>query len=318
MAKSDLDFEAPVAEIEKMIEKLSALSENHKGEYEGQIAELEEKLRQRREEIYCNLTPWQTVQIARHPRRPVFEDYASGVFEDFIELHGDRAFSDDRALIGGFARIEGMAVMLIGHNKGKNVEQNVERNFGCARPDGYRKALRLMRLAEKYGMPVVTIIDTQGAYPGRDAEERGQAEAIARNLTEMARLRVPILCLVAGEGGSGGALGIGVGDAILMLSNSVYSVISPEGCASILWRDGAYAPQAAEALKLTAASLKELEVIDEIIEEPAGGAHHRPAETLDAVKKALLKHLKKLSGASASRLVHRRFEKYSKMGMFTK
>ncbi len=318
MAKGDLDFEIPVVEIEKMIEKLKALSASDKGEFEGQIAELEEKLRQKQEEVYRTLTPWQTVQIARHPQRPVFQDYAELVFSDFTELHGDRVFSDDRALIGGFARLEDRPVMLIGHNKGKNIEENVERNFGCARPDGYRKALRLMRLAEKFSIPVVTIIDTQGAYPGKDAEERGQAEAIARNLTEMAHLQTPIVCLVVGEGGSGGALGIGVGDVILMLANAVYSVISPEGCASILWRDGSFAPQAAEALKLTADSLKELGIIDEIIPEPAGGAHRHADQTLAEVKQALDKHLKKLAGLSGSRLVHKRFEKISRIGMYNK
>jgi acetyl-CoA carboxylase carboxyl transferase subunit alpha len=253
----ELDFEKPVAEIEKMIERLKHLAASGKGDFSDQIGELEKKLFERKEGIYANLTPWQTVQIARHPGRPVLQDYIALIFTDFIELHGDRCIADDRALIGGFATIDKYKVMLIGHNKGKNVEENVERNFAQARPDGYRKALRLMRLAEKYNIPIVTFVDTQGAYPGLEGEERGQAEAIGRNLTEMASLEVPIVSLVTGEGGSGGALGIAVADVMLMLSHSIYSVISPEGCASILWRDASFAPQAAEAMKITAQSIKD-------------------------------------------------------------
>ncbi|MFP4416563.1 MAG: acetyl-CoA carboxylase carboxyltransferase subunit alpha [Chitinivibrionales bacterium] len=316
--KADLDFETPIAEIEKTIEKLRNLSNNNKGDFDEQIHELEKKLQQKRREIYAKLSPWQTVQVARHKNRPLFQDYAKNVFSDFIELHGDRAFSDDRALIGGFARLGDETVMLIGHNKGKTVEENVERNFGCARPEGYRKALRLMKLAEKFNIPVICLIDTQGAYPGMDAEERGQAEAIARNLMEMSHLQVPIICLVTGEGGSGGALGIGVGDVLLMLSNSVYSVISPEGCASILWRDAAYASTAAEAMKITATALKELGVVDDIITEPAGGAHNNYEQTFSAVAETLSKHLKSLKGVSRSKLTNKRFEKYSKIGMFNK
>jgi acetyl-CoA carboxylase carboxyl transferase subunit alpha len=240
------------------------------------------------------------------------------IFTDFIELHGDRRIADDRALIGGFARIGKQNVMVIGHNKGKNVQENIERNFGQAHPDGYRKAYRLMKLAEKYNLPTVSFIDTSGAFPGLEGESRGQAEAIARNLTEMARLQTPIICIVSGEGGSGGALGIGVGDVVLMLSNSIYSVISPEGCASILWRDGAYAPQAAEALRITAPSLLKFGIVDEIIPEAGGAAHHDPKGTAAEIKKAILKHLKKLKGQSASRLVNHRFEKFSKIGMFNK
>jgi acetyl-CoA carboxylase carboxyl transferase subunit alpha len=256
------------------------------------------------------------VQIARHPRRPVLQDYISMIFTDFVELHGDRRFSDDEALIGGFATIGKQRVMLIGHNKGKNIEENIRRNFAQPKPEGYRKALRLMKLAEKYGLPVVSFVDTQGAYPGLDAEERGQAEAIARNLTEMARLEVPIVVLVTGEGGSGGALGIAVGDSVLMMSYAVYSVISPEGCASILWRDAAFSPQAAEALKITAPSLLELGVIDEIVPEPLGGAHRKPEEAATAIKAAVLAHLKKLKSYSTARLLHKRFAKYSGMGKF--
>jgi len=311
-----LDFESSITELEKRLEKLKVAAKSGKEDMTEQILDIERQIRQRREQIYSSLTPLQTVQIARHPGRPTISDYIDMIFTDFIELHGDRRFSDDRALIGGFARISGHKVMLLGHNKGKNIEENIERNFGQAKPDGYRKALRLMKLAEKYDVPVITLIDTSGAYPGLDAEERGQAEAIARNLTEMARLEVPIICVVTGEGGSGGALGIGVGDVILMLANSVYSVISPEGCASILWRDASFSSQAAEALKLTASSLSRLGVIDEVIAEPGGAAHCYPKETAAELKQALIKHLKHVSGWSPSKLVHRRFEKFSMMGIF--
>lgn len=314
----DLDFESPTREIEKMVERLKHLAEKEKGDYTEQIAELEKRIADQRKEIYANLTPWQKVQVARHPKRPILEDYIRMIFTDFTELHGDRRFSDDRALIGGFARLGTHDVMVIGHNKGKTIEDNLERNFGSARPDGYRKALRLMKLAEKFGVPVVTMIDTSGAFPGKDAEERGQAEAIARNLAEMARLSVPIICVVTGEGGSGGALGIGVGDTILMLTFSVYSVISPEGCASILWRDGKFAPEAAEALKITSDSLLELGVIDEIITEPDCAAHNDPEGTASEVKKVVQKHLSRLKRYSSSRLINKRFEKFSKMGKFNK
>jgi acetyl-CoA carboxylase carboxyl transferase subunit alpha len=309
------EFEKSIAEMEKMIEKLKSISpdENH---YSDEIADLEKKCLLQKQELYSNLTPWQTVQIARHPKRPVLQDYLSLIFSDFIELHGDRAYGDDRALIGGFATIGKRRVMLIGHNKGKNVDENVQRNFGQANPEGYRKALRLMRLAEKYNLPILCFVDTQGAFPGVEAEQRGQPEAIAVNLTEMARLEVPIVVVITGEGGSGGALGVGVGDAVLMLSHAWYSVISPEGCASILWRDSSFAPQAAEALKITAPSLLALGVIDEIIPEPLGGAHRNHDQTAQEIKRALLKYLKKLSAQSASRLVRHRFEKYSKMGLF--
>jgi acetyl-CoA carboxylase carboxyl transferase subunit alpha len=246
----------------------------------------------------------------------LFQDYLSLMCSDFIELHGDRHFGDDQGLIGGFATIGDVKVMIIGHNKGNNISENIERNFGQAKPEGYRKAMRLMHLAEKYHLPIVCLIDTQGAYPGLDAEERGQAEAIARNLMEMSQLRVPVVCVVTGEGGSGGALGIGVGDVILMLANSVYSVISPEGCAAILWRDASFAPQAAAALKLTAISLVELGIVDEIIPEPLEGAHSDHAATTDEVKKALLEHLGKLAELTPGELIEKRFEKYSGIGKF--
>ena len=312
----ELDFEKPVAEIERMIERLKGLATTGKGDFSSQIDELEKKLLEQKKAIYAGLSPWETVQIAKHPRRPVMQDYLSAIFTDFVELHGDRRFGDDLAMVGGFAMLGDQKVMVIGQYKGKSTEENILRNFGMARPEGYRKALRLMKLAEKFNVPVVTLVDTVGAYPGLDAEERGQAEAIARNLTEMARLEVPIVTIVTGEGGSGGALGIGVGDVVLMLSYAIYSVISPEGCAAILWKDASFAPQAAEALKLTAKSLKELGVIDEVVEEPVGGAHHDPKTAAEAVKEALLRNLKKLAGLSTQKLLARRFEKYSKMGSF--
>ncbi|MBN2036051.1 MAG: acetyl-CoA carboxylase carboxyltransferase subunit alpha [Chitinispirillaceae bacterium] len=311
-----MDFEKPILDIEKTIERLKQRDAKSGGIHREKIAELERRLTAAIKGVYEQLTPWQTVQIARHPDRPVLQEYIRRICTDFIELHGDRAFADDRALIGGFATIGGEKVMLIGHNRGTNVDENFQRNFGMARPEGYRKAMRLMRLAEKFKLPVVSFIDTMGAYPGLDAEERGQHEAIARNLYEMSRLQVPLIIIVIGEGGSGGALGIGVGDEVLMLSNAIYSVISPEGCASILWRDGSFAPQAAEALKLTARSLHALGVIDEVIPEPVGGAHRFPGETATALKEALQKSLKKFSSLSMSKLIAKRFEKISAMGIF--
>lgn len=262
------------------------------------------------------LTPWDIVKISRHSERPVFQDYIELCFDGFTELHGDRYYADDKAIVGGFANIDDQPVILIGHYKGKNTEEQIYRNFGMARPEGYRKALRLMRLAERFDIPVVTIIDTPGAFPGMHAEERGQAESIAKNITEMTTVTVPVICVVIGEGGSGGALGIGVGDRILMLSNAIYSVISPEGCASILWRDAAYAPQAAEALNLTAESLLRLEVIDEIIREPGEGAHTGYQQTAAAVKAAILKHIKELKDCPKEELLNKRFQKFAHMGKF--
>jgi acetyl-CoA carboxylase carboxyl transferase subunit alpha len=311
------EFEKPILDIEKTIERLKVRDSKGKGIHADKIAELERRRTAAIKEVYTQITPWQTVQVARHPKRPVLQDYIERIFTDFVELHGDRAFGDDCALIGGFATIGSQKVMLIGHNRGKNVEENFKRNFGMARPEGYRKAMRLMHLAEKFNLPVVSFVDTMGAYPGLDAEERGQHEAIARNLTEMARLETPVIIVVIGEGGSGGALGIGVGDAVLMLSNAIYSVISPEGCASILWRDGSFAAEAAEALKLTARSLLALGVIDEIIEEPVGGAHRFPGEIAAEVKTAILKRLTALSAVKPAKLVESRLEKFSAMGTFT-
>lgn len=315
---SEFDFEKPIAEMEKAIEKLKNVSGDNKGDFSSQLSELEQKLLERKKEIYDNLTPWQTVQVARHPKRPVLYDYINLAFSDFVELHGDRHFSDDQAMVGGFAMLGKEKVMVIGHSKGKNLDENIKRNFGQAKPDGYRKALRLMRLAEKFNIPVVTLVDTQGAFPGIEGEERGQHEAIARNLTEMFKINVPIITVITGEGGSGGALGIAVGDSVLMLSNAVYSVISPEGCAGILWRDGSFAPQAAEALKITAKSHLELGIIDEIIQEPVGGAHTDPQKTAEEIKNVVLKHIKKHTSLSSSKLIAKRYEKFAAMGKFSK
>lgn len=312
-----IDFEKNMPEIEAKIAELTKQSAADPTARMGdQIATLQKELEKVKQEVYASLTPWQTVQVARDPNRPLLRDYIAGMFGEFIELHGDRCFGDDNGIIGGFATIEDRHVMLIGHQKGKTLDENVKTNFGMATPDGYRKALRLMKLAEKFKISIVCFIDTPGAYPGADAEARGQAEAIARNLTEMSQLEVPIIVVVTGEGGSGGALGIGVGDVILMLSNSVYSVISPEGCASILWRDGSKAPEAAEALKITADSLLKLGVIDEIIPEPLGGAHRDYDGTLRAVKQSILKHLNILRRVSERKLVEKRFEKYCRIGRF--
>jgi acetyl-CoA carboxylase carboxyl transferase subunit alpha len=313
----ELDFEKPVLLIEHTLQKLRHRERLGRTGHRDQIETLARQLTEAEEQAYRNLTPWQTVQVARHPQRPILRYYLEKLFNDFTELHGDRCFGDDRALIGGFAKIGDEKVMLIGHNKGKNVKENVERNFGMARPEGYRKALRLMRLAEKYNLPVVTFIDTAGAFPGLDAEERGEHEAIGRNLAEMSRLEVPIIAVVTGEGGSGGALGIGVADAMLMLQYAIYSVISPEGCAGILGRDGSFSAQeAAEALKITAPSLVELGVIDEIIPEPPGGAHRYPQQVADRIKSVVLKHLRKLALFSKTKLLERRFKKFSLMGKF--
>jgi acetyl-CoA carboxylase carboxyl transferase subunit alpha len=263
------------------------------------------------------LTPWEIVKISRHPNRPVLQDYLGMVFTNFVELHGDRYFADDNAIIGGFAQIGDLKVMLIGHNKGKNTTENIDRNFGMAKPEGYRKALRLMKLAERFNVPIVTIIDTPGAFPGLEAEERGQAESIAKNLTEMASIEVPIVSVVIGEGGSGGALGIGVADKLLMLSNAIYSVISPEGCASILWRDAKYAPDAAEALNLTATALYKHGVIDEIIQEPGEGAHSDYHKIARSVRNSIINNVKSLMYLPVDVLLQERFEKYSAIGKFS-
>jgi acetyl-CoA carboxylase carboxyl transferase subunit alpha len=311
-----MEFEKTLLKTEQEIADLQALAEKKNIKFGTELAQLKRKKTSLMKSTYAKLTPWDTVQVARHNERPLIRDYINGMCDEFLELRGDRCFGDDQGIIGGFAKIGDRRVMLIGHQKGKNTEDNIKSNFGMANPEGYRKALRLMKLAEKYRIPVVSLIDTPGAYPGLEAEARGQAQAIAQNLTEMSRLETPIVVVVTGEGGSGGAIGIGVGDVVMMLANSVYSVISPEGCASILWRDGTKAPVAAEALKITADSLIELGIIDEIIPEPIGGAHRNHAETLQSVKDAILKHIERLRKTSRKRLVEKRFTKYAAMGRY--
>src|SRR2546426_172253 len=316
MATHTLDFERPLLELERQIEEMKRVASDTAVDVSKELTALERKLAELREEIYKSLTPMQRVELARHPKRPYTLDYVNAVFTDFVELHGDRLFRDDPALVGGWARLDGMTVMLIGHQKGRDTKENIFRNFGMAHPEGYRKALRLMRLAANFGCPIVTFVDTPGAFPGLGAEERGQSEALARNILEMAHLAVPIVTVVIGEGGSGGALAIAVGDVVMMLENSIYSVITPEGCAAILWKDATKAEQAAEALKLTAPDLLELQVIDEMIPEPIGGAHRDPEETARRVKDAVLRHVRGLIGLPAQELLDRRLEKYLKMGVY--
>ena len=317
MNGSGLDFEKSVLELEKKIEELRKLSSSEKMNLSGEIKKLEEKLEKLKKDVYENLTPWQRVQIARYPKRPYTLDYINSIMKDFVEVHGDRSFSDDKAIVAGFATINGNKICVLGHQKGRDTKENLERNFGSAHPEGYRKAIRIMKLAEKFGRPILCLVDTPGAYPGVGAEERGQAGAIANNLMEMATLEVPIVIVVIGEGGSGGALGIGVGDKICVLENAYYSVISPEGCASILWRDRTKASQAAEVLKLTANDLYELGIIDDVIKEPLGGAHRDPSATAGNIKKKVLKHLDELSKLSKKDLLQKRYEKFRGMGIFT-
>jgi acetyl-CoA carboxylase carboxyl transferase subunit alpha len=308
-----LEFEKPLRELEEKIEKLAASGSGKSGS-QDEIRKLRMKLAQLEHELYSKLTPWQRTQLARHPQRPSTLDYISEMFRDFLEFHGDRAFGDDRAIVGGFATFNGRSVMVIGHQKGKTLKERMQRNFGMPNPEGYRKALRLMKMAEKFGRPVVTFIDTPGAYPGIGAEERGQAEAIARNLYAMSRLTVPILSVVIGEGGSGGALALGVSDRILMLEHGVYSVISPEGCAAILWDDPSKVPDAAAALKMTAQDLVDLHIVDEVIPEPLGGAHREPRAVTDRVAKALTNQLFQLTDLSVEALLTQRDQKYRRIG----
>ena len=310
----ELEFEKPLQIIRDEIDALEDKRKKGDAMASSQIAALRRKLKSQTAKLYSQLSPWDTVQVARHPGRPTIMDYATKMCDEFLELHGDRVFGDDPALVGGFARIGDVRFMLLGHKKGRDIDENIASNFGMANPEGYRKAMRLMHLAEKFGVPVVTMVDTPGAYPGLEAEARGQAEAIARNLTEMSVLETPILAIVTGEGGSGGALGIAVGDRVLMAENAVYSVISPEGCASILWRDGAQAPTAAKALRITSRDLSELKIVDGIIPEPTGGAHSNPDEMIDNVKAAVLEQLKSLRGQSVSRLLDNRYKKFAAMG----
>ena len=311
-----LDFEKPLLELERQIEDLQRLGEERGIDVAGEMDGLQRKLEALRAEIYGNLSPIQRVTVARHPRRPYTLDYLSTIFTDFIELHGDRLFMDDLAVVGGWARLDGQTVMVIGHQKGRDTKENLKRNFGMPHPEGYRKALRLMKLAAKFGAPVITLIDTPGAYPGLGAEERGQSEALARNIIEMSALPTACVAVVIGEGGSGGALALGVADRVLMLENSVYSVISPEGCAAILWKDASQRERAAEALKLTPQDLLQLKLIDEIVPEPPGGAHQNPDATGEALREALIRHLAELRRLRPDRLVRRRAEKYAAMGVY--
>ncbi len=314
MAKTILEFEKPIIELEEKIKEMKKVSDNFDINEEVNI--LEEKVNQLKENIYKNLTRWQRVQLARHPERPYTLDYIYLMTENFIELHGDRGVKDDKAIIGGFAKLDEYKVMIIGTQKGRDTKSNLYRNFGMPNPEGYRKALRLMKLAEKFNKPVITMLDTPGAYPGIEAEERGQAEAIARNIFEMSKLKVPIIVVIIGEGASGGALGIGVGDRILMLENTWYSVITPESCSSILWRSWDYKEQAAEALRLTAPDLLELDIIDKIIPEPLGGAHKNHEEATKLLKEALKAELEQLVKIKPDKLVEMRIDKFGKMGNF--
>ncbi len=317
--KHQLDFEKPIIELQRKLDELKKHPENHSLSIsmEGEITQIEKKLEETRKQIYTNLTAWQRVQMARHPKRPYTLDYFNTTFTEFTELHGDRLYSDDKAIVGGFAKLDGRKVVVIGTQKGRDTKENIMRNFGSAHPEGYRKALRLMRIADKFGLPVITIIDTAGAYPGIGAEERHIAEAIAVNLREMMLLEVPVIAAVIGEGGSGGALGIGVADRVLILENAYYSVISPEGCAAILWKDRTAAAKAAEALKITAKDLMELGLVDEIIPEPLGGAHTDLKATAATLKKHLLKHLKKLDSLSTSERLRQRYGKFRAFGHYT-
>ena len=314
MAKNILDFEKPIVELEQKIEEMSKYAGSL--DIAEEVKALEEKALHLRQDIFSKLTRWQKVQLARHPDRPYTLDYISMMTTDFVELHGDRNFRDDKAIVGGFAKLNGETVMIIGHQKGRDTKSNLYRNFGMPNPEGYRKALRLMKLAAKFRRPVITMLDTPGAYPGLEAEERGQAEAIARNLFEMSHLPVPIIVVIIGEGASGGALGIGVGDRILMMENTWYSVISPESCSSILWRSWDYKEQAAESLKLTAPDLVEQGIVDRIIPEPLGGAHRNPQQAAEFLKETLLDEMKKLKKIKIDKLVEQRIEKFGNMGEF--
>lgn len=314
MPSSTLDFEKPILELEQKIEEMRNMSDRL--DISSEISKLEIKINELRNNIFENLTPWQIVQLARHPERPYTLDYINLMTEDFIELHGDRQFGDDKALVGGFAKLDKQTVMFIGQQKGRDTKSNLYRNFGMMNPEGYRKALRLMKLAEKFNKPVITLIDTPGAYPGIEAEERGQAEAIAKNLLEMSRLQVPIIIVIIGEGASGGALGIGIGDRVLMLKYCWYSVISPESCSSILWRSWDFKEQAADALKLTVNDLINLGIIDRIIEEPVGGAHRNHLEAANILKSALLEELETVSKLKKDNLLDNRIKKFGEMGFY--
>ena len=314
MAKNILEFEKPIFELEQKIDEMKKLEDNL--DIKKEIDNLEDKVNMLKKNVYENLTRWQRVQLARHPDRPYTLDYIYLMTDNFIELHGDRYFKDDKAVVGGFAMLGEEKVMVIGHQKGRDTKSNLERNFGMPNPEGYRKALRLMKLAEKFNKPIITLLDTPGAYPGIEAEERGQAEAIAKNLFEMSKLKVPVIVVIIGEGASGGALGMGVGDRILMLENTWYSVISPESCSSILWRSWEYKEQAAEALKLTAPDLLELKIIDRIVPEPLGGAHRDYKKIAGTLKEVLLEEISNLRKIKPDKLMQNRIEKFGKMGVF--
>lgn len=317
MAIQSLDFEQPIIDLEKKIEELKILANGGGMDVDEEIRRLEKKARRMTRDVYVKLNRWQRTLLARHPKRPYTLDYIKMMCTDFVEVHGDRAFADDRSMVGGFAWLEGVPIMVIGQQKGRDTKDKVFRNFGMAHPEGYRKALRLMKLAEKFGKPVLTLIDTPGAYPGIGAEERGQAEAIARNLLEMAKLRVPIIAAIIGEGGSGGALALGVGNRVVMQENAIYSVISPEGCASILWRDTNKAPEAAEAMKISAPDLAELGVVDEIVREPMGGAHRDHKRAGSLLRRVLRRHLKELLAMSPDELVEQRYQRFRHLGVYT-
>ncbi|MDF2479283.1 MAG: acetyl-CoA carboxylase carboxyltransferase subunit alpha [Sphingobacterium sp.] len=315
--KTTFDFEKPIADLQLQIEKVTQVAEKTQVDMSATVRELEEKLASTEKEIYSNLTGWQNVQMSRHQDRPQTYDYIEAICDEFIELHGDRTVKDDKAIVGGMASIDGNSVMIIGHQKGKNTKERQYHNFGMANPEGYRKALRLMKMAEKFNKPVITLIDTMGAYPGLEAEERGQGEAIARNLMEMAVLKVPIICVVIGEGASGGALGIGVGNRVYMMEHTWYSVISPESCSSILWRSWDHKEKAAEALKLTSTDMLGNGLIDGIIPEPLGGAHQDPAKAAANLKEQLLKDLAELTAKDSDTLIKERIDKFSNMGVVT-
>ncbi len=311
-----LEFEKPIIELEKKIREMKEFSSGGGVELNSEIISLERKLEKLQSEIFSKLSRWQRVQLARHPKRPYTLDYIQLIFSDFLEIHGDRGYADDKAVICGFGKLEGEKVLIVGQQKGRDTKQKLERNFGMMHPEGYRKALRLMRTAARFGRPIVIFIDTPGAFPGVEAEERGQAEAIARNILEMFKLQVPIVIIIIGEGASGGALGIGIGDKVMMLENSWYSVISPEGCAAILWRDNAKAPDAAEALKLSAPDLMQLKVIDKILPEPTGGAHRNHQLAAQIIKGELLVSLEELKQLSTEELLRRRLEKFRAIGIY--
>ena len=315
-SKYNLEFERPLKELESRIEEIRLFAEEKQIDMSEEIARIEEKARSLKVEIFKNLTPWQKVQIARHPKRPTFLEYIELIFHGFIELHGDRLYRDDPALVGGLAYLEDTPVTILGHQKGRDTKENIYRNFGMPHPEGYRKAIRLMKQAEKFGRPLITFVDVAGAYPGKEAEERGQGEAVAKAIMEMTGLKIPIVVVITGEGGSGGALAIGVGDRILMLENAYYSVISPEGCASILWKDASKAEEAAKVLRITADDLLAVDVIDEIIPEPLGGAHTAPEEMAEKIKAYILKNLTAIIDTDPNELLTKRYQKFRQLGRY--